>query len=42
MKLHLVNDQPRSSERPKQGLGYISSYLKKYSDDIEISVSFPK
>ncbi len=40
MKLHLVNDQARSADRPKLGLGYISSYLKKYCDDIEISVSF--
>jgi radical SAM superfamily enzyme YgiQ (UPF0313 family) len=40
MKLHLVNDQARSTERPKLGLGYISSYLKKYCNDIEISVSF--
>ena len=40
MKLHLVNDQPRNTERPKLGLGYLSSYLKKYCDDIEISVSF--
>ena len=40
MKLHLVNDQARSANRPKLGLGYISSYLKKYCDDIEISVSF--
>ncbi|RJQ13675.1 MAG: radical SAM protein [Nitrospiraceae bacterium] len=40
MKIHLVNDQQRSTERPKLGLGYISSYLKKYCDDVEISVSF--
>ncbi|MBI5057051.1 MAG: methyltransferase domain-containing protein [Nitrospirae bacterium] len=40
MKIHLVNDQTRSTERPKLGLGYISSYLKKYGDDIEVSVSF--
>ena len=40
MRLHLVNDQARSAHRPKLGLGYISSYLKKYYDDIEISVSF--
>jgi radical SAM superfamily enzyme YgiQ (UPF0313 family) len=40
MKLHLVNDQARSADRPKLGFGYISSYLKKYCYDIEISVSF--
>jgi len=40
MKIHLVNDQTRNTERPKLGLGYISSYLKKYGDDIEVSVSF--
>jgi radical SAM superfamily enzyme YgiQ (UPF0313 family)/2-polyprenyl-3-methyl-5-hydroxy-6-metoxy-1,4-benzoquinol methylase len=40
MKIHLVNDQTRSTERPKLGLGYISSYLKKYGDSIEVSVSF--
>ncbi|RJQ52205.1 MAG: radical SAM protein, partial [Nitrospiraceae bacterium] len=40
MKIHLVNDQTRSTERPKLGLGCISSYLKKYGDGIEVSVSF--
>ncbi len=40
MKIHLVNDQTRSTERPKLGLGYISSYLKRYGNGIEVSVSF--
>ncbi|MBI4697841.1 MAG: methyltransferase domain-containing protein [Nitrospirae bacterium] len=40
MKIHFVNDQARNTERPKLGLGYLSSYLKKYCPDIRISVSF--
>jgi len=42
MKLHLVSDEEKSSERPKLGLGYLSSYLKKYLPDISISLSFAK
>lgn len=40
MKLHLVSDEDRNNERPKLGLGYLASYLKKYSPDIKLSISF--
>lgn len=40
MRLHLVSDEEQSSERPKLGLGYLASYLKKYNSDIELSLSF--
>lgn len=40
MRLHLVNDEKMNNSRPKLGLGYISSFLKKYLPGIEISLSF--
>lgn len=40
MKLHLVSDEEKSSDRPKLGLGYLASYLKKYYPKIKLSLSF--
>lgn len=40
MKLHLVSDEDQSSERPKLGLGYLASYLRKYLPEVELSLSF--
>ena len=40
MKLHLVSDEEHSSERPKLGLGYLTSYLQKYYPEVKISLSF--
>ncbi len=40
MRLHLVSDEKQSSDRPKLGLGYLSSYLKKNLSGIELSLSF--
>ena len=40
MKLHLVSDEEKSSDRPKLGLGYLASYLKKYYPEISLSLSF--
>lgn len=42
MKLHLISDEDQSTERPKLGLGYLASYLKKYLPGIELSLSFAK
>jgi len=42
MRLHLVSDEEKNSERPKLGLGYLSSYLKKYLPGISLSLSFVK
>ncbi|MDP2649591.1 MAG: radical SAM protein [bacterium] len=40
MKLHLVSDELHSSDRPKLGLGYLASYLRKNNPGIELSLSF--
>ncbi len=40
IKVHLINDEKRNCHRPKLGLGYLSSYLKKYLKDVRISISF--
>lgn len=42
MRLHLVSDEERSTERPKLGLGYLASYLKKYLPETSVSLSFAK
>ena len=42
MRLHLVSDEEQSSDRPKLGLGYLASYLKKNLPGIELSLSFAK
>jgi len=40
MRLLLVSDEERSSQRPKLGLGYLASYLKKNFPGIKLSLSF--
>jgi len=40
MRLHLVSDEDRSSDRPKLGLGYLASYLKKNLPGTKLSLSF--
>jgi anaerobic magnesium-protoporphyrin IX monomethyl ester cyclase len=40
MHLHLVSDEDHNSVRPKLGLGYLASYLKKYYQGIKLSLSF--
>lgn len=42
MRLHLVSDEEQSSDRPKLGLGYLASYLKKYLPKTSVSLSFAK
>lgn len=40
MRVHLISDDVKNSRRPKLGLGYISSYIKKYGTNISLSLSF--
>ncbi len=42
MKLHLVSDENSDNERPKLGLGYLASYLKKFAPWVSLSISFDK
>jgi anaerobic magnesium-protoporphyrin IX monomethyl ester cyclase len=42
MRLHLVSDEDQSSDRPKLGLGYLASYLKKNLPGIELTLSFTR
>ncbi|MDP2860290.1 MAG: radical SAM protein [bacterium] len=40
MKLHFISDEKPDNERPKLGLGYLASYLKKYAPKTNLSISF--
>ena len=40
MRLHLVSDEEKSSDRPKLGLGYLASFLKKNLPGTKLSLSF--
>ena len=40
VKFHLINDEIKNDKRPKLGLSYLSSYLKKYLPGVNLSLSF--
>ncbi|MEW6042009.1 MAG: radical SAM protein, partial [Elusimicrobiota bacterium] len=42
MRIHFINDMERNTWKPKLGLGYLSSFIKKYLPGTETTISFPE